>query len=918
MRRKVMAFGILSTILASSFCFPQARGQRPAAKRAPYMDRVRSLEESQYVTKVVLKNGMTILVNEYRANPVVDIMALVKAGYQDEPEDLSGIAAILSRMMFKTTANRPAGIISQDLKALGGILSSSVGYNHSTFDIVIPAASWKRGLEVQADALLNPTFDPDEVKREEELILSESKGDLGRPMLASRSRLLELGFAQHRVRLQPLVSAASLPAITPEKLLQFCKATYEPSRIIIVVAGDVIASDVLNEATRLYENAKTVPAKAAGPGGNPHTEFQYGQLRSDVPFSEALFGFHVPGASAAEFPATEVLRAMLGTGAGSALRRRLVVEKKIALRADADLLSYSDLGYLTVRVEMDPKDIVQAELDTLTEIELLKSREPEDDEMARACAQLERQYWITLQTVNGRAHMLAGFEARGGWKGMNGYLARIRQVKPAEVVQAAAKYLRLENCSLLEVLPATAEPRNLTAETALRTLRQLIGPSVEQETAEREKEVVPALSIPTGSGDFKFSEIRYPLRAASILRGPELSIREDHTAPLIQMGFFFPGGKLLEKKENQGITELTLHSMLQSSAKKSAVEIYRQLDIYGAEVMPVVSDDFFGFYVSTLSKNIEGSLEILGEMVNSPKFDKDEVGRQKQLQLAEIQREKSWDAAYPCALAAQALFKDIPYSFDAHGSEATLAALSDETVRAWHAENVKNRKPLIVIIGDTQGTSLASYFVSRFSGSRFQEVKMPDVSPKAIEQKVLLEQAWGKPESVACLGFQAPPEGDEDSYAVEIIRSYLSGTGGKLTDSIRNRQALAYDVSVDYQARAHGGGILACAVSDPGNEEKAAKALQDEIQRLADGISYREFRSAVNTAVARYWVTRQSKVPQIFRIVENILAGKGIDGYEKFADYLSEVNQDDLQEVARRIFKMDKSVTLRLHGQPEK
>lgn len=600
------------------------------------------------------------------------------------------------------------------------------------------------------------------------------------------------------------------------------------------------------------------------------------------------------------------------------MQRRLVVEKKIALRADADLLSYSDLGYLAVWVEMDPKDIIQAELETLTEIELLKRQEPEDEDISRACAQLERKYWTALQTVNGRAHMLAGFEAQGGWKAINGYLARIRQVKPAEVVQAAAKYLRLENCSLLEVLPAAAEPRNLTSETALRTLRQLIGPSVEQEAAEREKEVVPAVNVPTGTGDFKFSELRYPLRTASVLRGPDLSIREDHTAPLIQMGFFFPGGKLLEKKENQGITELTLHSMLQGSAKKSAVEVYRQLGIYGAEVVPVVSDDFFGFYVSILSRNIEGALEILGEMVNSPKFDKDEVSRQKQLQLAEIQREKAWEATYPCALAAQALFQDFPYALDAHGSEATLAALSDETVRAWHAENVKNRKPLIVIIGDTQGTSLAAYFVSRFSGSRFQDVKVPDISPKAIEQKVMLEQSWGKPESVACLGFQAPPQGDEDSYAMEIIQSYLSGTGGRLTDSIRNRQALAHDVSVDYQARAHGGEILACALTDPGNEEKATKALQDEIQRLADGISYREFRSAVNTAVARYWVTRQSKVPQIFQIAENILAGKGIAGYEQCADRLSEVNQDDLQEVARRIFKLDKSVTLRLHGQPEK
>jgi zinc protease len=916
MKTRLWVLMVLAALAGTGFSAAQVRpGQKPAPRRAPYMDRVRTLEESQFVTKVVLKNGMTILVNEYRANPVVDVLAYVKAGYQDEPDETAGIARVLSRMMFKATPNREAGVIPKDLQSLGASLNTSVDYDSTIIDLVVNGASWKRALELQADGLLNPVFNPEELRKEKELALMETKAALSEPRAGLFSKLLEVGFTRNHFRIHSGCTPATLSAITPERLNEFYRAKYDPTRIIIVVAGDVVATDVLNEATRLYEPAKTAGLRPGGAGDKAKTGFQYAQMRGAIPYPVALFGFSAPSSTSEDFAAFEVLRFMLGDGASSVLKGRLVLLKQMALLAEAGYAAYADAGCLTIRLEMEPKDVDRCELAALTELELLKRNHPDDGDMRRAVSLVERAYWRTLQQIEGRARILARYDAQGSWKGMNGYLEKVRRVKPDDIVKVAARYLRLENCSLIEYLPAEAEARNLTAETALRTFRDLLAASADQEFAEREKVTVSALTFPEGSGEFKFSELRYPMQTASILRGPDLAIREDHTAPLIEMGFYYPGGKLFEHKSNSGITELLVRSMLQSSTKRSPWDMHRQLGVFGADVSPVIANDYFGFYVSVLSANIEPVLALLGEMVTTPKLDKDEINRQKQLQLADIRREKAWDPAYPRDLAERALYGDFPYGFPSRGSEASVSGLSDEAVRAWYSDQVRNRKPIVVIIGDTQGTSLASYFVSRFSGSRFQTIKLPELTPQPAEPKSGMEDSWDRSASVIALAFKSPPEGDEDSYGVTLLRTFLAWSAN---EQIRGKQGLAYEVRVEEQRDLKAGSILGRMRTEPPNEEKVEQALRQEIMKLSETpLNYREYRGAINTAVMSYWVQNQIRSVQIAGVTESILSGKGIAGYQQYPDLIQSVNQEDLQETAKRFFRLERVVRMRLHGSPK-
>jgi zinc protease len=885
--------------------------------RAEFLKQAAFYEETPYVTKVVLKNGMTVLVYEYKIYPVVSVQAYVRAGSFHDPSQNPGLARLLASLVHRGSANQSMGTFRQQVHTMGGRFRSSTGYEHTLFEIVAASSQWENALKLQADALLNPSLDAAVIRQEADLLIEQTRGFTDDPRKFAREALLELGFSDRRVTMMDLTGRSSLREISKKQLMDFHKARYTPAGVTLVVAGDVRSSDILNEVARIYGGRSGPdPSRASKKLKSGQREFRYRAFRGDVPFPILLFGFHTVSETNEDYRALEVLSAILGLGKGSVLFSRLADQKKIIYSEETTLTALPDCGYLTVQMEVDPENIDRSEIAALTMMELLKRAEPGKADMERAIAQLERSYWKRMETATERGEMLANFEAMGDWKRMNRYISELRSVAPSDVKRVAERYLRLENCSLLEYLPDSMEKRDLTTDMVFRTLESLIKASADQEQAERSAEIVYAAKPPKETDEYRFSEIRYPIQLASILRGPDMLMREDHTSPLVDMGIFFPGGKRDENQKNAGITELMLDLMLRCDTEKSAVGFCRQLEVYGGSVQPFVADDYFGFYFTILSKNFAEGFGLLQEAIKAPEFSEDSVERQKEIQHAEIVR-RNKSVFHPKQIMKQHLFKDFYYSLHSEGNLSNLSGITRASLQAWYDAHVKNKKPLVIAIGDAEGTSLAAHFVRHFSGSRMQDIKISEEYAKPLEKGESLEQNWGKSKSLILVGFQAPPLDDVDRHAAGMIQGYFGGAG-RLSQAIRDGKGAAYEIDAAYEPKVRGGSMILYAATNPGKEDEALEFLRDEIVRaINDPITRREFRSAINAAIGAYRINTQKRYTQIARLAENKLAGHGIEEYEGWIAGLREVTEEDFRYVARRIFSMDKAIIIRVIGKSD-
>src|SRR5436190_23250502 len=143
-------------------------------------------EDQGPTTKVVLKNGLTVIVREQQAVPLTSITTYAKAGYFDEDDRISGISHVIEHMFFKGTSKRPVGAIARETQALGGYLNAHTYYDRTVYETEVPAENMNKALEIQADALWNSAYDAAEVKKEIEVVLQENNRKLDNsPALAS-------------------------------------------------------------------------------------------------------------------------------------------------------------------------------------------------------------------------------------------------------------------------------------------------------------------------------------------------------------------------------------------------------------------------------------------------------------------------------------------------------------------------------------------------------------------------------------------------------------------------------------------------------------------------------------------------------------------------------------------------------------
>ncbi len=913
-------------LAASAPCFPQARRgsrtqpRKPSQPAPAYLQQLKSLEETTYVTKAVLKNGLTVLVREFRSYPLVDVTTCVRGGSCGASSDPEGLERILEALYFEATTTHTSGVIAGEIRAMGGIPATAGSYGLVFHDLVTPAGQWKKALEIQADALLNLALDPEEIRLSTEFVATADRLALESPAALARRELMQLAFDQQRPA-SPVPPAGDASAgQSREKLLSLYHAAYDTSRVIVVISGAVNSGEVLNEAVRLYNRPRAAGTAAPTPAAAAPERrgFRYGAVSRPGSTARVQIGFHVAPASSPDYPALALLTAILGSGESSVLTGRVRDEKKVILAGSAQLQADKDGGFLEIELQTEPSDLDRCEIAVMTEIEILKLAEPDEEDIARARAQLEREFWDRQQTVTQKAHELARFEALGDWKNLNQFVAGIQKVRPSDISRVARRYLEPENCSLVESLPPGLESRNMSARTMLATLQALLPASAEQAADERERETRPAITPPEGPGVFKYSEIQYPMTKASVLRGPELFIQEDHTLPLIHVGFFYPGGRLLENQDNSGISALLLRTLLLASRDGQAVRLRRQLAINGAQVEPYVGDDYFGFVLTGLSSCAEGDLQVLDKFIEFPTLTGEELERIKRIQLSLAED----DAESPLERAIdrlnQAMFQAQPYGRPLAGTPASINSISAGALRAWYDASIHNRRPTVLIVGDTQGTSLAGIFVRRYSGARFQDVKIPEALAGAAERKKSnIEEKPSGSASVALVGFLAPPAGDEDSYAMMVLQAHLSGSVGLLNENLRSRRVPGFASSI-YVPRARGGSEVLYAVAGPGMEGKLADTLEADVRGLLEQpMLYKDYRSAVNGAVGRHWVGQQDRTDRIQGLATAIISGQPFDEILDCVVRLQQVGEDDLQDVTHRILNLDKAVVVRVPASPQ-
>lgn len=290
--RKIYSTVILATILLYSllpaFTFAQsgrgrptnpARDPKPANAppvTVPDATSVIKQEQAANLARFVLKNGITVIINEQHATPIAATVAYFKAGRVDESDAVNGAASLLARLLLRGTQFRSGEQIANELRAIGAVMEVQAGYDYTAFPLLVQPEKIKEALAIQADVLQHPALNAEDVRKE--IVLNEDTTSRAIDAVLHRRNAFfdadDNSFTSRETTanyaLERLVNVAFTQSkqgrvwqknqtITGEQLLEFYRAQYRPDNLIITVTGDVSTFNTLVEIQRLYGAFKTTP-----------------------------------------------------------------------------------------------------------------------------------------------------------------------------------------------------------------------------------------------------------------------------------------------------------------------------------------------------------------------------------------------------------------------------------------------------------------------------------------------------------------------------------------------------------------------------------------------------------------------------------------------------------------------------------
>lgn len=194
--------------------------------------------------KVVLKNGLTLLLMEQHEVPLVSFSVRIRAGAVSDPAGKDGTASLTADLLRKGTKTRTADMFSAELDFLGGIFSAAASADSTSASAEFMKKDLAKGLDLLADVLMHPTFPQDEVAK---LVTRRVDG-----IKAAKDRaqgVLPVYFNAYLYGTHPYGRPTggderSLASITRDDVVKFYEANYTPGGTVMAVVGDFATSDV--------------------------------------------------------------------------------------------------------------------------------------------------------------------------------------------------------------------------------------------------------------------------------------------------------------------------------------------------------------------------------------------------------------------------------------------------------------------------------------------------------------------------------------------------------------------------------------------------------------------------------------------------------------------------------------------------
>jgi predicted Zn-dependent peptidase len=353
------------------------------------------------VTK--LANGLIVVTENMPHLESAALGVWVRAGARHERREQHGVAHLLEHMAFKGTATRSAARIAEEIENVGGDVNAATSVETTAYYARVLKEDVPLAVDILHDILANSIFDPDELQREQHVVLQEIGAANDTPDDLVFDLFQDTAYAGQPIGRPILGTRETVASFGPPDLRGYLASHYCGPNIVLAAAGAVEHEVLVKQVESLFGSFSAKSPAA------PQSAFYCGgetTLTRDFQEAQIVLGFEGRAYHAHDFYASQLLAMILGGGMSSRLFQEVREKRGLCYSIYAFHWGFSDSGVFGIHAATGEEDV-----DQLLPVILDELKRASDtittEEADRARAQIRSSLLMSMESPAARAGQIA-------------------------------------------------------------------------------------------------------------------------------------------------------------------------------------------------------------------------------------------------------------------------------------------------------------------------------------------------------------------------------------------------------------------------------------------------------------------------------------------------------------------------------
>ncbi len=370
----------------------------------------------------------------------------------------------------------------------------------------------------------------------------------------------------------------------------------------------------------------------------------------------------------------------------------------------------------------------------------------------------------------------------------------------------------------------------------------------------------------------------------------------------VSLGYYLRSGSAAESEEHGGASHFLEHLVFKATKRRTTAEIAQVIDILGGDVDAFTGKEYTSFYAHVLDEQVDTALDLLTDIVTSPRFKAEDIEMERSVILEEIKMVEDTPDDLVHEIFVTSFWPDHPLGRPILGTAETVNRLEREQIVAHYSETFHPKNLIFCASGNIRLEQVLPFLERSFPLDDRAPVRREWNAPSP-NQHVILREKRELEQVHLCLGARGFPQQVDERYAAAIFNTILGGgMSSRLFQRIREKEGLVYSVLSYHNGYLHGGYEAVYAACAPKNLKRVLALTLEEMRRIKrEGATEQELSFAKLHLKGSILLSLESTVSRMSGIArQEYYFGRQFTADEIIAQ-IDAVTLENIQQVAQTI-----------------